>query len=116
MILLVEGSRFLRLASERALVKAGYEVASVVDGEAAMLMARERIPNLILVDMMLPKLDGWGSSRFEKRFPNCRHSCHRALGPWSTKRSEAQKGRCGSLLYKIRFVLRERFRHVASSC
>jgi len=47
MILLVDDSRFLRLASERALVKAGYDVVSVVDGEAALLMARERIPNLI---------------------------------------------------------------------
>jgi CheY-like chemotaxis protein len=63
MILLVEDSRFLRLASERALVKAGYDVVSVVDGEAALLMARERIPNLILLDMMLPKLDGLGVLR-----------------------------------------------------
>lgn len=63
MILLVEDSRFLRIASERALVKAGYDVVSVVDGEAALLMARERIPNLILLDMMLPKLDGLGVLR-----------------------------------------------------
>ena len=63
MILLVEDSRFLRVASERALVKAGYDVISVVDGEAALLMAREHIPNLILLDMMLPKLDGLGVLR-----------------------------------------------------
>ena len=63
MILLVEDSRFLRVASERALLKAGYDVVSAVDGEAALLMARERVPNLILLDMMLPKLDGLGVLR-----------------------------------------------------
>ena len=105
MILLVEDNRFLRLASERVLVKAGYDVVSVVDGEAAWLMARERIPNLILLDMMLPKLDGLGVlSRFETRSSNRRHSCHRALGPWSTKRSEAQirKARQPTLQNQIR--------------
>ena len=63
MILLVEDSRFMRIASERALVKAGYDVVSVVDGEAALRMARERIPDLILLDMMLPTLDGLGVLR-----------------------------------------------------
>ena len=69
MILLVEDSRFLRVASERALVKAGYDVVSAVDGEAALLMARERIPNLILLDMMLPKLDCLGVLRALKHDP-----------------------------------------------
>jgi two-component system, OmpR family, phosphate regulon response regulator PhoB len=57
-ILLVEDSRFLRTANERALAKAGYNVVSAADGEEALLIARERTPNLILLDMMLPKLDG----------------------------------------------------------
>jgi CheY-like chemotaxis protein len=48
-------------------VKAGYDVVSVVDGEAALLMARERIPNLILLDMMLPKLDGLASGVIQNR-------------------------------------------------
>jgi CheY-like chemotaxis protein len=68
-ILLVEDSRFLRVASERALLKAGYEVVSASDGEAALLTARERIPNLILLDMMLPKLDGLGVLRALKHDP-----------------------------------------------
>lgn len=57
-ILLVEDSRFLRIANERALAKAGYNVVSAADGEQALLIARERTPNLILLDMMLPKMDG----------------------------------------------------------
>lgn len=57
-ILLVDDSRFLRLASERALVKAGYQVISAADGEEALRVARNQIPNLILLDMMLPKISG----------------------------------------------------------
>ena len=68
-ILLVEDSRFLRAASERALLKAGYEVICASDGEAALRIVRERIPNLILLDMMLPKLDGLGVLRALKLDP-----------------------------------------------
>lgn len=57
-ILLVEDSKFLRLASERALTKAGYSVVSTDDGEQALRVAQERIPDLILLDMLLPKLGG----------------------------------------------------------
>ncbi len=57
-ILLVEDSKFLRLATERALARAGYEVASASDGEEGLRLARERKPDLILLDMLLPKMSG----------------------------------------------------------
>jgi CheY-like chemotaxis protein len=57
-ILLVEDSKFLRRAGERALEKAGYEVTTAGDGDEALKIAREQIPNLILLDMMIPKLSG----------------------------------------------------------
>ena len=57
-ILLVEDSRFLRLASERVLVRAGYDVVSTGDGEEALKMVRQRLPDLILLDMLLPKIGG----------------------------------------------------------
>ena len=57
-ILLVEDSKFLRLATERALTRAGYEMSSATDGEEALHMAREQLPDLILLDMLLPKLSG----------------------------------------------------------
>ena len=57
-ILLVEDSRFLRLASERVLVRAGYDVVSTGDGEEALEMVRQRLPDLILLDMSLPKVGG----------------------------------------------------------
>jgi len=57
-VLLVEDSKFLRLATERALSKAGYEVVSASDGEEAIRLANEHRPALVLLDIMLPKLSG----------------------------------------------------------
>lgn len=57
-ILIVEDSRFLRAAIERTLAKAGHEVTSTADGREALLAARNSLPALILLDMMLPGLEG----------------------------------------------------------
>lgn len=57
-ILLVDDSKFLRLATERALARAGYNVTSATDGEQAVELAREDHPDLILLDMLLPKVPG----------------------------------------------------------
>jgi CheY-like chemotaxis protein len=57
-ILLVEDSKFLRLATERALTRAGYEMSIATDGEEALRVAREKSPDLILLDMLLPKMSG----------------------------------------------------------
>lgn len=57
-ILLVDDSKFLRLAMERALAHAGYNVTTASDGEEALRLAHERHPDLILLDMLLPKITG----------------------------------------------------------
>lgn len=68
-ILFVEDSKFLRLASERALTKAGYSVTSTDDGEQALQMAQQCAPDLILLDMLLPKLGGPEVLRALKKDP-----------------------------------------------
>ena len=57
-ILLVDDSKFMRMANEKALARAGFNVEVASDGEEALRMARARIPDLILLDMLLPKLGG----------------------------------------------------------
>jgi CheY-like chemotaxis protein len=57
-ILLVEDSRFLRIATERILSKAGYRVICAGDGDEALALAGSKIPDLIVLDMLLPKLSG----------------------------------------------------------
>jgi CheY-like chemotaxis protein len=46
------------MAIEQSLVKAGYVVLTAADGEEALRIAGRRIPDLILLDMLLPKLGG----------------------------------------------------------
>ena len=57
-ILLVDDSRTMLRENERVLIKAGYEVLTAEDGEAALKLAAEHIPDLILLDMILPKVSG----------------------------------------------------------
>jgi twitching motility two-component system response regulator PilH len=57
-ILLIEDSKFQRVANERALVKAGYSVIQAGNGEEGLRVAGKDIPDLILLDMMLPKVSG----------------------------------------------------------
>jgi CheY-like chemotaxis protein len=57
-ILLVEDSRAVRRENERVLTKAGYEVICAEDGEAALHQAQGQKPDLILLDMILPKISG----------------------------------------------------------
>jgi CheY-like chemotaxis protein len=57
-VLLIEDSKFLRMATQRALARAGYEVSTASDGEEGLRLAREKKPDLILLDLLLPKMPG----------------------------------------------------------
>ena len=57
-ILLVEDSKTIREENESALLKAGYDVICAEDGESAMELAQTQAPDLILLDMILPKVSG----------------------------------------------------------
>ncbi|MGZ3291230.1 MAG: ATP-binding protein, partial [Xanthobacteraceae bacterium] len=60
LVLLADDNRDMRQYVERLLVTAGYRVEAVGDGEAALRAARARPPALVLSDVMMPKLDGFG--------------------------------------------------------
>jgi CheY-like chemotaxis protein len=57
-ILLVEDSKPIRRENESALHQAGYDVICAEDGETALQLAQEQQPDLILLDMILPKMSG----------------------------------------------------------
>jgi CheY-like chemotaxis protein len=69
-ILIVDDSRFFRLANERALVKVGHRVISAGDGEEGLRLAREHKPDLVVLDMMLPKLSGPSVLRALRKDPD----------------------------------------------
>ena len=57
-VLLVEDDRFLRRACEASLRRRGLTVLSAQDGEQGLQMARSERPDLILLDLLMPKLTG----------------------------------------------------------
>ncbi|HEY4510560.1 MAG TPA: response regulator [Candidatus Paceibacterota bacterium] len=58
-ILLVEDDKFLRNLSMKKLSKEGYEIIVATDGEEAVKIAETKTPNLILLDIILPGIDGY---------------------------------------------------------
>jgi two-component system cell cycle response regulator DivK len=62
-ILLVEDNEMNRDMLSRRLARKGYEVVIAVDGQQGIDMARSETPDLILMDMSLPVLDGWAATR-----------------------------------------------------
>jgi CheY-like chemotaxis protein len=69
MILLVEDNEMNRDMLTRRLTRRGYEVINAVDGEQAVAMAQSESPDLILMDMSLPVVDGWEATRRIKADP-----------------------------------------------
>lgn len=57
-VLLVEDSKVQRMVSELLFKKAGYRVMVAADGEEALRVARQVLPDVIVLDMMLPKVSG----------------------------------------------------------
>lgn len=62
-ILLVEDNEMNRDMLSRRLEKRGYQVLMAVDGKQGLEMARAESPDLILMDMSLPEIDGWEATR-----------------------------------------------------
>jgi CheY-like chemotaxis protein len=72
-IMVVEDNEPSRDALCRRLARRGYHVIPAVDGEEAVETARVRLPDLILMDLGLPGIDGWEATRRLKRDEATRH-------------------------------------------
>jgi len=72
-ILLVEDNEMNRDMLSRRLIRRGYEVSIAVDGESGLALAESGAPDLILMDMSLPILDGWETTRRLKAATMTRH-------------------------------------------
>ena len=62
-ILLVEDDEMNRDMLSRRLMKRGYEVAIATDGAEGVEMARSTTPDIVLMDMSLPVMDGWTATK-----------------------------------------------------
>jgi two-component system cell cycle response regulator DivK len=72
-ILIVEDNEMNRDMLSRRLERKGYSITMAVDGGAGVEKAIAEVPNLILMDMSLPVLDGWEATRRVKANPQTRH-------------------------------------------
>jgi len=72
-ILLVEDNEMNRDMLSRRLQKKGYEVVMAFDGRAGVEMARRELPDLILMDMSLPVMDGWTATQEIKKIVETKH-------------------------------------------
>ena len=72
-ILLVEDNEPSRDALGRRLERRGFDVAVAVDGQEAVTRAHTESPDLILMDLGLPGIDGWEATRQLKDDPATRH-------------------------------------------
>ena len=72
-ILLVEDNEMNRDMLSRRLQRKGYEVVLAVDGQSGVEMAKTEAPDLVLMDMSLPVLDGWEATRRLKADAATRH-------------------------------------------
>jgi len=71
-VLLVEDDEMNRDSLSRLLRRRGFEVVLSVDGQQGIMMAKEESPDLILMDMSLPVIDGWEATRRLKATPETR--------------------------------------------
>jgi two-component system cell cycle response regulator DivK len=71
-ILLIEDNEQNRDALSRRLQRRGYDVIMAVDGRQGVAMAQAERPDLILMDLNLPDVDGWEATRRLKEAPETR--------------------------------------------
>jgi two-component system response regulator len=72
-ILLVEDNPLNRDVLSRRLTRRGYEVVTAVDGEEALLQACAEAPDIVLMDLNMPKLNGWDATKRLKQMPETMH-------------------------------------------
>jgi len=71
-ILVVDDSEDMRDLLQRLLERAGYRVVLAADGQASLTQARLHHPDLVLMDLSLPDLDGWEAVSHLRKMPEFR--------------------------------------------
>ena len=71
-ILVVDDSEDMRDLLQRLLQRAGYRVVVAEDGQASLTQAKLHHPDLILMDLSLPDMDGWEAVRHLRKMPEFR--------------------------------------------
>ena len=68
-VLIIEDEKLIIFSTQMVLESSGFRVESAVDGEEGISKAKEARPDLILLDIMMPGIDGWETLTRLKRDP-----------------------------------------------
>ena len=101
-ILLAEDDRFLRKAAEARLRQHGFTVFTAVDGEEALRVARAEKPDLLLLDLIMPKVQGFEVLRALKQDPATAAIPVIVLSNLGQERDVQQAMELGALAYFIK--------------
>jgi CheY-like chemotaxis protein len=101
-ILLVEDNPLNRDVLSRRLTRRGYEVVTAEDGEEALSQACAEAPDIILMDLNMPKLNGWDATKRLKQMPETMHLRVIALSAHalSSDRAKAMDAGCDAYVSK----------------
>lgn len=101
-VLLAEDDRFLRRACEQSLRQRGYTVIPAPDGEAALQLARSERPDLILLDMLMPRMTGLDVLRALKADAQTREIPVLVLSNSSREQDVQEVTRLGVVAYLVK--------------
>ena len=101
-VLLVEDTEDNRFMMRRLLEMAGYQVVEAMNGEEAVKLAKSESPQLILMDLSLPVIDGLAATRLIRKLPTCQSTPIIAVSAHDTSdfQSEAIEAGCNSYVTK----------------
>jgi two-component system, cell cycle response regulator DivK len=99
-VLVVDDDRDARTMYRMYLVHAGCKVRTARDGVAALEKVKRRAPDVIVMDLAMPRLDGWTASTWLKASPATAHIPIIALSAAPTAREDARACGCDGFLAK----------------
>ena len=101
-VLLVEDTEDNRFMMRRLLELDGYRVVEAMNGEEAVRLAKAECPQLILMDLSLPVIDGLAATRLIRKLPDCQRTPIIAVSAHDTSdfQSEALQAGCNSYITK----------------
>jgi CheY-like chemotaxis protein len=101
-VLLVEDTEDNRFMMRRLLEMTGYRVIEAMNGEEAVRLAQSECPQLILMDLSLPVIDGLAATRLIRKLPHCGSTPIIAVSAHDTSdfQSEAINAGCNSYVTK----------------
>jgi CheY-like chemotaxis protein len=101
-VLLVEDTEDNRFMMRRLLEMTGYRVVEAMNGEEAVKLAKTESPNLILMDLSLPVIDGLAATRLIRKLPQLESTPIIAVSAHDTSdfQSEAIEAGCNTYVTK----------------